>query len=66
MPKQNKKQDCKHITKKMAKQMSEEIKVYWAKQGHTIEVWIERITDGNARDYAIRSNMQNGLPLITT
>ena len=26
MPKQNKKQDCKHITKKMAKQMSEEIK----------------------------------------
>lgn len=62
MIEQKKKQDCKHITKKMATQMAEEIKIYWAAQGHIIEVWVERITDGNSRDYAIRSDMQNGLP----
>ena len=62
MIEQNKKQGCKHITKKMATQMAEEIKIYWAAQGHIIEVWVERIVDGNSRDYAVRSNLHNGGP----
>tara|TARA_R110002073_G_scaffold194413_1_gene353467 strand:- start:3316 stop:3507 length:192 start_codon:yes stop_codon:yes gene_type:complete len=62
MTEQKKKQGCKHITKKMATQMAEEIKIYWAEQGHVIEVWVERISDGNARDYAVRSNLHNGGP----
>ena len=65
MIEQNKKQGCKHITKKMATQMAEEIKIYWEEQGHIIEVWVERVSDGNSRDYAVRSDMQNGMPSIT-
>lgn len=62
MTEQKKKQSCKYITKKMATDMAEDIRVYWAEQGHTIEVWVERMAHGNAFDYTIRSNMQNGLP----
>tara|TARA_R110000744_G_scaffold379599_1_gene498091 strand:+ start:1165 stop:1356 length:192 start_codon:yes stop_codon:yes gene_type:complete len=62
MTEQKKKQDTKHITKKMATAMAEKIKIYWAEQGHTIEVWVERISHGNARDYAVRSNLHNGGP----
>ena len=62
MTEQKKKQSCKYITKKMATDMAEDIRVYWAAQGHIIEVWVERISDGNSRDYAVRSDMQNGLP----
>tara|TARA_R110000764_G_scaffold137495_1_gene225418 strand:- start:38 stop:244 length:207 start_codon:yes stop_codon:yes gene_type:complete len=63
--KEKKKQDTKHITKKMATAMAEDIKTYWSKQGHNIEVWVERISDGNARDYAVRSNLYNGGPAST-
>jgi hypothetical protein len=60
-----KKQNTQHITKKMATAMAEDIKGYWASQGHTIEVWVERISGGNSRDYAVRSNLHNGGPEST-
>lgn len=64
MTKQKKKQNCKHITKKMAMEMAEDIKIYWAAQGQAVHVWVERITFGkNARDYMVRSDMYNGLPI---
>tara|TARA_R110000796_G_C14433388_1_gene421413 strand:- start:529 stop:711 length:183 start_codon:yes stop_codon:yes gene_type:complete len=52
----------KHITKKMAQEMAWDIQSYWLKKGHMIHVWVERNTDGNARDFMVRSNMINGRP----
>ena len=57
-----KKQNIKHITKTMAMKTAEDIRAYWERQGYTIHVWVERITHGNQRDYAVKSNMKNGRP----
>jgi hypothetical protein len=52
----------KHITKKMAQEMAWDIQSYWLKKGHMIQIWVEQNTDGNARDFMVRSNMMNGWP----
>ena len=62
MDEEKKKQGTKHITKKMAQKTADDIQKYWGKQGHTVNLWIERVTHGNARDYAVRSDMKNGFP----
>ena len=53
----------RYYTKKMAQQMAWDIQAYWLNQGHMIHVWVERTTDKNARDYMVRSNLHNGLPV---
>ena len=60
---EKKKQSTRHITKKMAEQTALNVQAYWAEKGYRINVWVERVTYGNARDYAVRSDMENGSPL---
>ena len=60
--KKRKKQTGKYITKKMAQETALNIQAYWLNKGYLIQIWVEKITIGNARDYAVRSNMQNGKP----
>jgi len=62
MTEEKKKQTGKHITKKMALETALNIQAYWANKGHNVTVWVERITQGNARDYGVRSDMWNGQP----
>tara|TARA_R110002072_G_scaffold90398_3_gene202156 strand:+ start:235 stop:435 length:201 start_codon:yes stop_codon:yes gene_type:complete len=57
-----KKQSTKHITKKMAERTALNVQAYWAEKGYSIHVWVERVTFGNARDYAVRSDMKDGFP----
>tara|TARA_R110002074_G_scaffold30084_1_gene85537 strand:- start:4 stop:204 length:201 start_codon:yes stop_codon:yes gene_type:complete len=59
---EKKKQSTRHITKKMAEQTALNVQAYWLKKGHHINVWVERVTIGNARDYAVRSDMKDGFP----
>ena len=52
------------MTKKNAQKMALNIQAYWLSQGHVIHVWVER-TGANSlsRDFSVRSNMKNGLPV---
>ena len=63
---EKKKQSTKHITKKMAERTALNIQAYWAEKGYRINVWVERVTFGNSRDYAVRSDMENGFPTSNT
>jgi len=52
------------ITKKMAQRMALDIQAYWFSKGHLIHVWVERMGANTlSRDYSVRSNMINGLPV---
>ena len=51
------------MTKKAAQAIALDIQAYWLQRGHMIHVWVERLGGNSlARDFAVRSNMSNGLP----
>ena len=54
----------RNMTKKLAKEAALNVQNYWVRQGYLIKVWVIRVDndDENNRDYAIRSNMRNGVP----
>lgn len=56
------------MTEDEATRVAESIRQHWFEQGYAVKTWIERIpTTGvpirdGVREYAVRSNLINGLP----
>jgi fatty acid-binding protein DegV len=47
-----------------AEMLAAKIARYWAKQGHTVDTWLEKSYDTIAKRtiYFVRSNLVNGMP----
>jgi len=52
------------LSKKMAQRTALDIQAFWLARGHVIHVWVERCGRNTlSRDYGVRSDMKNGLPV---
>jgi fatty acid-binding protein DegV len=47
-----------------AEMLAAKVAKYWAKQGHTVETWLEKVSDPIAKRplYFVRSDLIGGLP----
>ena len=49
----------RYLTKREAERDAVSVKAYWMSEGKKISVWVEKI---GKHDFAVRSDMMNGLP----